>query len=63
MKNKKIDSRTHLSFVIMIKVFILMSTWMIGKSLMKHQNFTDITDADYMHAKGVCKDFGIKKFR
>ena len=25
-------------------------------------NMEDITDADYMHAKRVCKDFEIKKF-
>ena len=28
-----------------------------------HLNMKDITDADYAHAKGVCKDFQIKKFR
>ena len=48
-----------------------MSTWMVGKSLMKHQylkkifysnlNIEHITDADYIHAKAVCKDFEIKK--
>ena len=53
------------------KVFILMNIWMIGKSLMKQHylkkknfiatlNKEDITDADYMHAKRVCKDFEIK---
>ena len=26
-------------------------------------NMEDITDADYMHAKRVCKDFEIKQFR
>ena len=26
-----------------------------------HLNVEDITDADYMHAKRVCKDFGKKK--
>ena len=25
-----------------------------------HLNIEDITDADYVHAKGVCKDFEIK---
>ena len=48
-----------------------MSTWMVGKSLMKHQylkkkfysnlNIEHITDADYIHAKAVCKDFEIKQ--
>ena len=49
-----------------------MSTWIIGKSLMKQHclkkkefccklKVEDITDADYMHAKKVCKDFEIKK--
>ena len=43
---------------------------MIGKSLMKQHylekknysqlNMEDITDADYLHAKRVCKDFEIK---
>ena len=50
-----------------------MSTWMNGKSLMKHEatlpekerfysklNMEGITDADYMLLKGVCKDFEIK---
>ena len=26
-------------------------------------NMEDITDPDYMHAKRVCKDFAIKKFK
>ena len=46
-----------------------MSTSMTGKSLMKQHylkkktfcysklNMEDIIDADYMHAKSVCKDF------
>ena len=50
-----------------------MNIWMIGKSLMKQNylkklpefysnlNLEDITDADHMHAKRVCKDFEIKK--
>ena len=37
---------------------------MIGKISMKHHyshlNMEDITDADYTHAKRVCKDFEIK---
>ena len=48
-----------------------MNVWMIGESSMKHQttenedfyshfNMEDITDADYAHAKIVCKDFEIK---
>ena len=28
-----------------------------------HLNMEDITDADYAHAKRVCKDFEIKKLR
>ena len=53
------------------KVFIHMSTWMIGKihwtSLPEKEDFysnlnmKDITDTDYMHAKWVFKDFEIKK--
>ena len=49
-----------------------MNTWMIGKSFKKQHylkkkdfysslNLEDITDADYMKAKRVCKDFEIKK--
>ena len=43
------------------KVFILMSIWMNGKSLMKQhylkkKNFI----ADYVHAKRACKGFEIK---
>ena len=46
MKNLKRDSRTHLSFsntdinkfiLLLRKGVILKSTWMIDKSLMKHQ--------------------------
>ena len=48
-----------------------MKTWINGKSLMKQHylkkeefygnlNMEDITDADYMYAKRVCKDFEIK---
>ena len=47
-----------------------MKTWMIRKGLMKHHyqkkedfysplNMEDISDADYIHAKRVCKDFGL----
>ena len=28
-----------------------------------HLNMEGVTDADYAHAKRVCKDFEIKKFR
>ena len=53
------------------KVFILLSIWMIGKNLVKYHyqrnkifysqlNMESITDADYAHAKRVCKDFEIK---
>ena len=27
-----------------------------------HLNLNDISDADYAHAKRVCKDLGLKKF-
>ena len=27
-----------------------------------HLNMEDITDADYVHAKRICKDFKIKNF-
>ena len=48
-----------------------MSTWINEKSLMKKHllkkeefysnlDMEDITDADYIHAKRVCKDFEIK---
>ena len=48
-----------------------MSTWMIGKSLMKktlpekekfysNLNMEDITDTNYIYEKKVCKDFEIK---
>ena len=47
-----------------------MSTWKIGKSLMKQyylkkKNYSnismeDITDVDYMHGKRVCKEFEIE---
>ena len=48
-----------------------MNIWITGKRLMKQHylkkkelysnlNLKDITDADYMHAKRVCKDFEIK---
>ena len=45
-----------------------MNTWMIGKNSIKHPylkkegfyshlNMEAVTDADYVHSKGVCKDF------
>ena len=49
-----------------------MNTWMIRKNSMRHYdlkkstvfyshlNMVDITDADYGHAKRVCKEFEIK---
>ena len=50
------------------KVLILMNIEMIGKNSMKHHylnfyshlNMEDISDADYAHAKRVCKDFEMK---
>ena len=49
-----------------------MNKWMIGKNSMKlyylkkkiysHLNMEDLTDADYAHIKGNCKDFKIKCF-
>ena len=40
-----------------------MNTWVIGKNSLKHILILpeeDITDADYTHAKRVCKDFEMK---
>ena len=45
-----------------------MNIWMFDKNSMKHRylktrchlNVEDITDADYVHTKRVCKDFKIK---
>ena len=53
------------------KVYIFMNIWIIGKDSVKHHdlkifffyshlNTEDITDADYLHAKRVSKDFEIK---
>ena len=52
------------------KAFIFTNIWMIGRNSMKyhylkkknysHLNMQDITDADFAHAKRVCKDFKIK---
>ena len=55
-------------------MFILTNVWMNGKNSMKryylkkedfysHLNPEDITDTDYTHAKRVCRDSEIKKFR
>ena len=45
-------------------VFILLSTWMNGNikhHCLKKKNFMeDFTDADYIHAKRVYKNFEIK---
>ena len=49
-----------------------MNTWIIGRNSMKHHYLKKkkfyshlimegITDADYAHAKSVCKNFEIKK--
>ena len=62
------------SFCCSEKVFIFISIWMIGKSLMKQHylkkktkknkqtnlNMEEIADAGYMHGKRVCKDFEIE---
>ena len=37
-----------------------MNTWMIGENFYSHFNMKAITDADYKHAKRVCKEFKIK---
>ena len=53
------------------RLSIRMNTWIAGKDLIKNLlperedfysrlNIKDITDADYAHAKSVCKDFKIK---
>ena len=53
-------------------VFIVMNIWIIGRNSMKHHYLKKkkfyshlimegITDADYAHAKSVCKNFEIKK--
>ena len=54
------------------KLFILMSIWVNGKSLMKHNclkkknviatKYGGFADIDYMHAKRVCEDFEIEDF-
>ena len=36
-------------------------TW--EKNFYSHLNMKNITDGDYIHAKRVCKDFGIKRIR
>ena len=40
------------------KVFTHMNAWMVKECMRK--NMDNITDADYTHAKRVCKDFEIK---
>ena len=53
------------------KMFFITNIWIIGKNSMKQRylkkkdfygflNMKDITNADYAHAKRVCKDFQIK---
>ena len=38
-------------------------TTLLGKQdFHSHLNMEDVTDADYMHAKAVCRDFKIKNF-
>ena len=60
------------SILLLRKGVVLMGTWMNGKRLMKQHylkkkefysnlNVEDITDADYINAKRVCKNFEIKK--
>ena len=70
MNSLKNDLRTHLCFLKMIsinlfckeKAFILMSTWMYGKSLNEtpfysNLSMENIKGTDYTHAKRICKDF------
>ena len=49
------------------KVSTHMNIWMIGRNSLpekedfySHLNMEDITDADYAHAKRVCKDFEMR---
>ena len=53
------------------KAFTHLNTWIIGKSSVKHHylkkrdlyrhpSLEDISDADYRHAKIICKDFEIQ---
>ena len=76
MNSLKNDLRTHLYFLKMIsinlfckeKAFILMSTWMYGKSLNEtpfpekeefysNLSMENIKGTDYTDAKRICKDF------
>ena len=41
------------------KMFILINIW-IRLDFYNHLKIEDITDADYVHTKRVCKDFEIK---
>ena len=53
----------HKFISLLQKVFTHMNTWVIGKNSPKHILILpeeDITDADYTHAKRVCKDFEMK---
>ena len=56
-------------FILLLRnVFILMSTWIIGKDLMKHHyliksrslNMENIDDIDYRHGNNVFKKFKLK---
>ena len=52
------------SFYYCKKMFILYETLLPKKEDFScHLNMEDIADADYVHAKGVCKNFEIKKLR
>ena len=71
MESSKKDFLMHTNFLTKItislfyyyeKVFIFTNIWMIWKKedFYSHLNMEDITDADYVRAKRVCKDFEIK---
>ena len=71
-KNKsKLSNNDINKFILLLRKGVyLMGTWMNGKSLKKQRyvkkknfngnlNMEDIIDADYMHAKTVCKDLDV----
>ena len=59
-----------ITFIVEKEVFAFINIWMIGKTSMKKTNkkedlhsqlyMQDITEADYIHVKRVCKDFATK---
>ena len=60
MISKKFFCSCKMVFTHMNRCMIRKNSLLKKENFYSHLNMEDITDADYTHAKRVCKDFEIK---